>query len=78
MDTWQEILKAYAITFGWAMVGTLSVATGTFIALKLFTFATRDIDEWAEIKKNNISMAIVLAALVLSMGIVVASITRSQ
>lgn len=68
----QEILKAYAITFGWAIVGSVAMGVGIVIALKLFDLSTRDLDEWALIKQNNISMAIVLAAVIIAVGIVVA------
>ena len=72
-----QVLTAYAITFGWALVGSLSVAIGVFLALKLFSWATREVDEWELIKQGNIPMAIILAALILSIGIVIASVTRS-
>ncbi len=73
----QQIFLAYLITFGWAIVGSLSMAIGVFLALKLFTLATRGVDEWKLIKEGNVPMAIILAALILSIGIVVASITRN-
>ena len=71
-----QLLAAYAITFGWAIVGSLSMAVGVFLALKFFTWATRGVDEWALIKQGNMAMAVILAALILSLGIVVASVTR--
>ena len=70
------ILLAYAVTFGWAIVGSLSMGVGVFLALKVFTWATRDVDEWALIKAGNVPMGIILAALILSVGLVVASVTR--
>jgi uncharacterized membrane protein YjfL (UPF0719 family) len=76
-DLWQ-IARAYLITLGWAIVGSVSMGLGIIITIKLFTFSTRDVDEWAEIKKNNIGMAIILASLILALGIVVASVTRSH
>ena len=72
----QQILLAYLITFGWAIVGSVSMGLGVFLALKLFTLATRGVDEWKLIKEGNIGMAIILAALIISIGIVVASVTR--
>ena len=53
------------------------MAIGIFIALKVFTLATRDVDEWALVKQGNIPIAIILAAIILSVGLVVASITRA-
>ncbi|GEM_PF-1352403 len=71
-----DVLRAYAITFGWALVGSVSMGLGVIITLKLFTVCTRNVDEWALIKAGNIPMAIILAALILSLGIVVASVTK--
>ncbi|QEL16022.1 DUF350 domain-containing protein [Limnoglobus roseus] len=74
--TFEQIGLAYLITFGWAIVGSLSMGCGVFMALKLFTLATRGVDEWKLIREGNIAMAIILAALIISIGIVVASVTR--
>jgi uncharacterized membrane protein YjfL (UPF0719 family) len=68
-----EILRAYLITFGWAIVGSVSMGLGIIIALKMFTISTRRVDEWDLINKGNIAMAIVLASIVLSLGLVIAS-----
>ena len=69
-----EILRAYLITFGWAVLGSISMGIGIIIALKLFTISTtRKVDEWELIKQGNIAMAIIMAAFVISLGIVIAS-----
>lgn len=68
-----EILKAYLVTFGWAIIGSISMGAGIIIALKMFTLSTGDVDEWDLIKKGNMPMAIILAALIISLGIVIAS-----
>ena len=71
-----EILTAYLITFGWAIVGSISMGTGIIIALKLFAISTRKVDEWELIKQGNIAMAMILAAVIVSLGIVIASALR--
>ena len=68
-----DIFTAYLITFGWAIVGSVSMGIGIIITIKLFDFSTRDVDEWALIKQGNIGMAIILAALIISLGIVVSA-----
>ena len=68
-----EILRAYLITFGWAIVGSLSMGTGIILALKLFTWTTREVDEWASVKAGNIPMGIILAAIIIPLGIVIAA-----
>lgn len=72
----QQLATAYAVTFGWAVVGSVSTAVGVFLALKLFTLATRGVDEWKLIREGNTAMAIILASLILSIGYVVATVTK--
>ncbi|WP_254513066.1 DUF350 domain-containing protein [Anatilimnocola floriformis] len=67
-----SIFTAYAITFGWAIVGSIGMGLGIIIALKLFDLSTPKVDEWQEIKQGNIAMSIVLAAVIISVGIVIA------
>ena len=71
-----EILTAYLITFGWAVVGSLAMGVGIILTLKMFTLSTRDIDEWKLVKDGNIPIAIILASVILALGIVVASIVN--
>ena len=68
-----EIFIAYAITFGWAIVGSVSMGLGIIITIKLFDFSTGSIDEWELVKQGNIPIAIILAAVIVSLGIVVAA-----
>lgn len=67
------IWTAYLVTFGWAIVGSVAMGLGIVIAVKLFEVSTRGVDEWQLIKENNIAMAIIMAAVILSVGIVIAS-----
>ncbi len=73
----EQLLIAYAITFGWAIVGSVSMGVGVFLSLKLFTLATRGVDEWKLIREGNVPMGIILAALIIAIGYVVASVTRT-
>jgi uncharacterized membrane protein YjfL (UPF0719 family) len=76
MDQFQEIGIAYLITFGWAIVGSVSMGIGIIITLKMFSASTRELDEWSLIRQGNLAMAIVLAAVILSLGWVVSSAVR--
>ncbi len=69
----QQILLDYAITFGWAITGSISMGLGIILALKMFDLSTRNVDEWELVKQGNIPIAIILASVVLSLGIVIAS-----
>jgi len=57
-----EILNAYVITFGWAIVGSVAMGCGIIITLKMFDLATRKVDEWELIKQGNMAMAVVMAS----------------
>ena len=71
-----QLFTAYAVTFGWAIVGALSMAVAVLIALKLFALCTRGVDEWKLIREGNMAMAMILAALILAIGYVVATVTK--
>lgn len=72
-DVLQEVFQAYLITFGWAIVGSVAMGVGIILTLKLFDLATRDVNEWELVKQGNIPIAIILAAVIISLGIVVSS-----
>jgi uncharacterized membrane protein YjfL (UPF0719 family) len=69
----KEILHAYLITFGWAVVASLSMGVGIIVTLKLFALSTRQIDEWKLVREGNIPIAIILGSVILSLGYVVAA-----
>ena len=64
-----ELLKQYAITMGWGITGAITMAIALPILLWVFDKFT-PIDEWQEIKKGNIGVAIIIAALILGFAIV--------
>ena len=66
-----QILTAYLITFGWALVGSVSMAIGIIIALKLFDLSTPKVDEWELVKQGNIPIAIIFASVILAVGYVI-------
>jgi uncharacterized membrane protein YjfL (UPF0719 family) len=70
------IWNAYLITFGWALVGSISMAVGIIIALKLFDLSTPKVDEWQLIKEGNIPIAIIFGAIILALGYVIGSCVR--
>ena len=49
----------------------ISIAVVIFIAIKLFTYMTSDINEFEEIKKNNIAVAILTATIIISISLLV-------
>ena len=71
-----EILLAYLITFGWALVGSVSMAIALVLSLTIFNFLNRGVDEWKLIREGSIPMSIVLAAVIIATGIVVGNAIR--
>jgi uncharacterized membrane protein YjfL (UPF0719 family) len=72
MEYLHQLALQYLVTMGWAIVGAVSMGVGLGVALKVFNWMTPGINEMEELKKGNIGVAIVLAAVVLSMAVVVA------
>lgn len=72
MEYLRLVLVQYLVTVGWGIAGALSMGVGLAVALKVFTMLTPKIDEMEELKKGNIAVAIVLAAVVLGTALVVA------
>jgi len=64
------IFKEYLFTFGWSLVGALSMAIALAIMMKVFNWLT-PVDEWDEIKKGNMAVAIIIASVVIGAAIVV-------
>ncbi len=71
-----QILFDYLITLGWALVGSVSMGAALIIVIKIFSLSTHNMDEIEEIKKDNKSVAIILASLILACAWVVSSIIR--
>jgi len=72
MQYFKFVMVQYLVTVGWAIAGALSMGIGLAVALQVFTVLTPKIDEIEELKKGNIGVAIVLAAVILATAIVVA------
>jgi uncharacterized membrane protein YjfL (UPF0719 family) len=66
------VLVQYLVTIGWGLAGAIAMGVGLGVALKVFTFLTPKIDEMEELKKGNVGVAIVMAAVILATAIVVA------
>ena len=70
--TLTEVFRDWLLTLGWAVVGALSMALALAILLKVFSKLT-PMDEWEEIKKGNLAVAIIVAAVVVAFALVVAA-----
>lgn len=66
-----RLLTDYLVSLGWAIVGALAMAIALVVLLRVFTWLT-PIDEWAELRAGNMGVAVVLAAVIIAFGLVVA------
>jgi uncharacterized membrane protein YjfL (UPF0719 family) len=66
------LIVDYLKAFGWGLVGAVTMAVSLWLLLKVFTWLT-PIDEWEELRKGNLGIAIIMAAVVIGFAIVVGS-----
>ncbi len=64
------LLWQFAKSFGWALVAAISFAFSIGLAIKVFDLLSGKIDEWEEIKKGNWGVAMIITAMILSVGLV--------
>lgn len=65
-----DVFGNYLITFGWAMTGALSMALALGILVKIFSMIS-PIDEWDEIKKGNLGVALIMSAVIIGGAFVI-------
>ncbi len=63
------MIDEYIKTFLWGITGAVTMAVALPLLLWVFDKFT-PVNEWAEIKKGNMAVAIILGALILSFAIV--------
>ena len=67
-----EIFAEYLKLIGWGVVGIITMVLSLWILLLVFTWLT-PVDEWEELKKGNLAIAIVLAAVIIGFALVISS-----
>lgn len=58
----------------WAVLSAVLMGLGTGLGVKIFDLCTPGVNESEELRKGNIAVAIVLAAVILSIGFVMGSV----
>jgi len=66
------ILLDYLKVIGWGVVGVVTMALSLWILLLVFTWLT-PVNEWDELKKGNLAIAIVMASVIIGFALVVSS-----
>jgi uncharacterized membrane protein YjfL (UPF0719 family) len=59
----------YAIL--WSITASIGFAFGVGLAIKVFDWLSTDIDEWEEIKKGNIGVALIFVTMILVIGLLI-------
>jgi uncharacterized membrane protein YjfL (UPF0719 family) len=67
-----EIFVEYLKLIGWGVVGIMTMVLSLWILLLVFTWLT-PVDEWEELKKGNLAIAIVMAAVIIGFALVISS-----
>lgn len=73
MERFLSLLLDWAVTFGWAVVGSLAMAFSFFIFIKLFDSFTKELDEIKELKNNNLAVGVFMAGLLIAFAIIVST-----
>jgi uncharacterized membrane protein YjfL (UPF0719 family) len=64
-----DLLIEYAVTIGWGLAGAIAMAIALPVLITVFDKFT-PINEWEEIKKGNIGVAIIISSLIIAFAIV--------
>jgi uncharacterized membrane protein YjfL (UPF0719 family) len=67
-----SILIDYLKLIGWGVVGIFTMVLSLWVLLSVFTWLT-PVDEWDELKKGNLAVAIVMASVIIGFALVIAS-----
>jgi uncharacterized membrane protein YjfL (UPF0719 family) len=58
-------------SLGWAVVAALAFSFAMGLSIKVFDWMSKDINEWEEIKKGNLGVALIFVAMILSVALVI-------
>ena len=64
-------LEEYLRAIGWSIAAAIGFSTGVAIAIMIFDFISKDINEWEEIKKGNIGVSLIFVSLIIMIGFIV-------
>ncbi len=61
---------------GQLVVAILLAVLAAYLGISLFELSTRDIDEWAELRRGNVSVGMVLAAIAVGIALILRPATQ--
>ena len=69
-NEWMMTFMQMGRSLLWAIVAAVSFAFSMGLAIKVFDWMSKDINEWEEIRKGNLGVALIFVAMILSVGLV--------
>ena len=66
-----SILYDIAAVFVWSLAGSAAMGVSLGLLLKIYDWMTPCIEEFEELKKGNISVAIVMAAIIIAFALII-------
>jgi uncharacterized membrane protein YjfL (UPF0719 family) len=70
----QQVLLNMLFAVLWSIVASVGFAAAIAIGLKVFSLLTPGFDEWEELKKGNMAVAVLWAAFVIAVAVVVVGV----
>jgi len=70
------VLTDYVLILGWVLALVVALAGGAAILAWLLNLFTGEINVWKEIRKKNTAMAIVLGAIIITLGLIVGLMSK--
>ncbi|MBC8322647.1 MAG: DUF350 domain-containing protein [Candidatus Marinimicrobia bacterium] len=67
----ESTLLSYLRAIGWSITAAIGFSFGIGLAIKVFDWLSTDIDEWEEIKKGNMGVALIFVSLIVMVGVLV-------
>jgi uncharacterized membrane protein YjfL (UPF0719 family) len=58
------------VSVGQIVIAVILAAVASYLGLLLFNRATRDLDEWAELRRGNAAMGLVLGSIILGVALI--------
>ncbi|MAD51761.1 MAG: DUF350 domain-containing protein [Candidatus Marinimicrobia bacterium] len=67
----ESTFLSYLRAIGWSIAAAIGFSFGVGLAIKVFDWLSADIDEWEEIKKGNMGVALIFVSLIVMVGVLV-------
>ena len=77
-ESFDLAVSLFAFAFLDVLVALFSAIISIFIALKVIDKATPNVDEWEELKRGNVAIALLMAIVIFSLGFIIEGFSLSM